>query len=144
MENKHGIGYYFKLISKSLETSLKIELTKYDITYQQFNILNYIFKNSDIDINQKMLENHFELSNATISGILKRLESKNLISREVSKKDHRDKIIKLSEDGNKIKYELLNSHIRKDELLLSGFDENEKEELCNYLLRIKNNIMEVL
>lgn len=144
MENKHGIGYYFKLISKSLEASFKKELLKNDITYQQFNILNYLFKNNDIDVNQKMLENHFELSNATISGILKRLEVKELIIREKSKKDHRDKIIKLSDKGNKIKYEFINNRIRNDEILLSGFSESEKEELGNYLSRIKNNIREVL
>ncbi len=144
MENKHGIGYYFKLISKSLESSFKKELLKNDITYQQFNILNYLFKNSDIEVNQKMLENHFELSNATISGILKRLEIKELIIREKSSKDHRDKIIKLSDKGNKIKYEFLSNRIRNDEILLSGFSEKEKEELGNYLSRVKNNIREVL
>ncbi len=144
MEPKHGIGYYFKLISKSLETLLKKDLAEYNLTLQQLNILIYLFKNSDNEINQKMVEEHFELSSPTISGILKRLEIKNLIARKVSSKDHRDKIICLSEKGSEIKEEIFQAMKKNDENILRGFSKIEKDELLDYLFRIKKNIEEVL
>lgn len=140
MEQKHGIGYYFKLIAKKLEANMQKELSKYDLTSQQLNILIYLLKHSECEINQKKLENHFELSNATVSGILKRLELKKLIKRETSKKDRRDKIIVLDEEGYKTKLDVLYMIKNSDEMILDGFSEEEIDQIMNYLLRIKKNI----
>lgn len=141
---KHGIGYYLKVISKTLETSLQNELAKNDLTYQQLNILIYLRKNIDINVNQKMIEEYFELSSATVSGILKRLEAKKLIIKKTSTEDHRDKYITLSDEGKKVEKEFFNHMKRNDEYVLKGFTKEEENQLIEYLSRIKKNIMEVL
>lgn len=141
---KHGIGYYLKTISRSYETSLQNDLLKHDLTYQQLNILIYLKKNSDKKINQKIIEEYFELSSATISGILKRLETKKLIVRETSIDDHRDKYIVLSDEGKKVEREFFDHMRKNDGYLLTGFTKEEEEQLIEYLSRIKKNIMEVL
>lgn len=62
------------------------EAARYDLTPAQASILMYLEK-ADHPVNQRELENYFRLSNPTVTGLMKRMEAKGFIRREISQAD---------------------------------------------------------
>ncbi|MGL4948750.1 MAG: MarR family winged helix-turn-helix transcriptional regulator [Anaeroplasmataceae bacterium] len=139
MNNKR-IGYYMKVISIANTKRISNSLKGSDLTCQQMEILIYIYKNSHLNIHQKEIENFYSFKASSISGILKRLEQNDFISK-VQGDDSRQKIIKLTEKSLSIMSEVEENRIKFDEQLLNGFSEKEISELRSYLERLKNNII---
>ncbi len=142
MTEEHGIGCYIKFIGKEFELRKEEQLKKYNLTSQQVNIIFYLAKHKNELINQKGLENVFSLSNATISGILKRLEQKNFIQRKFIN-SNKEKYIFLDQKGLDIEQDIINEVKNIEEKLLKGFTLDEKEKLINFFKRINENIKEV-
>ncbi len=61
----------------------------------QWMVLAYLVEHEEMEVTQKDIEHAIHRSRATVSGILDTLEKKGMISRSISKKDKRKKIIKL-------------------------------------------------
>jgi MarR family transcriptional repressor of mepA len=134
------LGYYIKLLQLNFEKGRNQALLEYNLTDSQFSVLMYLLRHNDKDINQKELEQHFQVSKATLSGILKRLEAKEFIFRESSGSDKRNKYIRITENGFRIKMQII-SKIEKQELkALAGFSDDEKLQFVSFLKRCRTNI----
>lgn len=146
--NKH-IGMILKNIHKRVVSELNKELMQFDITLMQKEVLMYIYYSQDEkDVFQKHIEEYFNSTNPTITGILNRLESKDLIKREISQMDGRYKKLTITEKGKllikkiselgpkKMEYKLTQklTTVEKDELerllslVLEGLEELEDDK----------------
>ena len=147
-KNKH-IGMILKNIHKRVVNELNKELMQFDITLMQSEVLRYIYCNQDQkDVFQKHIEEYFNSTNPTITGILNRLESKELIKREISEMDGRYKKLTITEKGRvliakmselgpkKIEYKLTHKLVSDEKnelerllsLVLEGLEELEEEK----------------
>lgn len=138
----YHVGYYIKKISNNFENSKRSNCEKYDITSQQTSILLYLFNHSDEKVNQKTLEQYYEISSATISGIITRMEAKNLIARIPNPDDKRDKLITLSVKGEETAKAIKKSILDLEAKIVKGFDDNEIKTLLSFLERMSMNIKE--
>lgn len=135
------LGYYVKKLSKQYEAFKNADLRDFDLTSQQFEIILFLYKHPEKN-NQKDIEDEFNITGATASGILKRLEIKNLILRKVSKTDCRFKEIEITNKGYDIINQIKMRMIENDDTLISGFSCEEYETLIGYLKRVMENIKE--
>lgn len=71
-------------------------------TPTQMKVLGYMIDNYGKEIYQKDLEEKLDLSRATISDVLKRMENNGLITRLQNENDVRSKRIILSDGANKV------------------------------------------
>ena len=139
MEVKDDIFFLVKHLSKCMELALDKEANKLGLTPQQARLLGFLVrrKNENISIRQIDIEERFQLSKSTVSGLVKRMESKNLIIKE--KKD-KDILILPSEEGIKIteifkeKANVIKDDIAKD------LTDKEKEQLIKTLHKLLDNI----
>jgi DNA-binding MarR family transcriptional regulator len=138
----YHVGYYIKKISNNFENSKRTNCEKYDITSQQTSILLYLFNHLDEKVNQKTLEHYYEISSATISGIITRMEAKNLIVRIPNPDDKRDKLITLSVKGEETANAIKKSILDLEAKIVKGFDDNEIKTLLSFLERMSMNIKE--
>ena len=139
MEVKDDIFFLVKHLSKCMELALDKEANKLGLTPQQARLLGFLVrrKNENISIRQIDIEERFQLSKSTVSGLVKRMESKNLIIKE--KKD-KDILILPSEEGIKIteifkeKANVIKDDIAKD------LTDKEKEQLIKTLHKLLENV----
>ena len=134
------LGFTFKQIHIAFESRCNKLLQKYDLTQSQMDVLVYLKHREDLTITQRDLEAGLRLKNPTVTGILNRLEEKNLITRETNLNDRRSKIIKMT-DKSKMVLEEGYMHIKELESeIIRGFSNEEKQELVELLNKVLNNL----
>lgn len=109
-------------------------------TPTQMRIIEYILKNNDKEIYQKDLEKVFNLTRATISGVLQTMERNNLIIRATSKKDSRTKVIKLSNKTYKIFEENKKRLALLENFITRGIDNREIDNFIKTIDKMKGNL----
>jgi|AKZA01.1.fsa_nt_gi Transcriptional regulators len=134
------LGIMIKRINTLFETEVNNILKKYDITKAQGDVLRYLNYHKNEKVSQRDIEKHFGISNPTVSGILNRLEVKDLIERKSCEKDARIKYITRTPKAEKL-YEKIRYNIKRKEAQLKvGLSAEEEEQLFDLLHRILENM----
>ena len=126
-----------KIIVRSLLDQEKLELLP---SPTQMQIIEYII-NSDEEVLQCDLEKAIKLRRATISGVLKTMEKKNLITRVISSKDARVKKIILSDKTKKMYLESKAKSEALEELITSNISDNEINIFLEVMNKMQENLM---
>jgi len=130
------IGGIIKKIEILLTAKSNRYLQKFNVTWSQAQILKYLAMhvaatNTKIgeptDVFQKDLEEFFGLSNPTVTGLLNRLEAKELVKRDTFAQDRRWKRLILTEKGYDVQEKSFEGFLKMEEELLSVFPRSEKD-----------------
>lgn len=135
------LGILLKLIHNAFEGSLNRKIENLDLTLSQAHILMYLKRSEKKEINQRDVESNFQLSNPTVTGILKRLEAKGFILRVPSLQDGRQKQILLTDKSESLYFDM-QQHVEKmEQELIKGISEEEIVVLKDILQKILVNLM---
>ena len=124
-----------KLALESDKQALAI-LAPIELTPSQFKIIKFLFWQGDTHIRQVDIEKHFSMTNPTVTGLLKNLEEKGWIRREVNPEDSRSKIICLTDAALARKEELYAYGEQIEEALIHDLTEKEREMLEKLLKKL--------
>ena len=105
----------------------------------EHRVLMHIAKSGVID-SQKALADHIGITPAAMTGVLKRLEKNGYIVRKHGS-DSRYNEIEITEKGNSIVKNTMETFDRVDKSLFYDFTEEELQGYISFLNKIKNNIM---
>lgn len=137
-EIKH-IGPLIKMLSNAVEQKINTDVQKMDLTSAQMFILHFICRNNDKGICQKDIEAEFELTHATVSGIIARLESKGFVECVNNGEDKRKKSIRATEKAFLCDCKIKKSIDETEAQLLKGLSDSQKEFLCSILFQMLEN-----
>lgn len=140
MHKTDTLGVMIKKIHNTFRTEINNILKKYDITNTQADVLRYLHVHKNEKVSQRDIENYFGTSNPTVSGILNRLECKDLIERKCSDEDARVKYIFETEKAEELHKRLRHNLDYNEAQLKAGLTEEEEEQLFYLLNRILQNI----
>lgn len=140
MCQNEDIGFYFKLISKKMDKHMNEGLKKYDLTKTQRDVLGYLHHTDKNPVIQKDIEEHFHISNPTVTGILNRLEQKGFIKRENDSKDKRVRTIVLTQKEQTLHEDIENGIRDMESRFDSVLGNKKKEELLEILKIIAQDI----
>ena len=87
--------------SNALVRAYRPLLQPLGLTYPQYVLMMSLWQRDGVSI--KELARHTKFDAATLTPMLKRLESKNMIALVSSEQDERSKIVSLTSDGEKLK-----------------------------------------
>lgn len=111
--------------SSHLSSIYRPLLDPLDLTYTQFIVLMALWEEDAISISQ--LAKRVKLSKATMTPLLKRLEQKQLIQRQVLSENERQKNITLTEDGKKLS--LNSKEITENAFCATGLTKKQASDL---------------
>ena len=98
----HPIGRELKLLASRFESIAGSELSPLGITAAQAQLLIILDNSTDTLMPQKKLEKAIGASQASVAGIISRLEAKELISCKRDGEDRRIQLIAITEKGNEL------------------------------------------
>lgn len=122
--------------SKELIKKYKPVLDKFDLTYTQYLVMLVLWE--DNSINVKTLGERLMLDSGTLTPLLKKMESKGYVKREVNDKDERNLVISLTEVGKNLKEKC--SSVPKEVGKCLNLNENEAIILYSLLYKVIGNI----
>ena len=133
----------FRLINDYIRRGSRKVLADADLTRPQFHtLLHLAFHDNDMSIGH--LCQHMNLSSATMTGIIDRLEARELVQRVRDTKDRRVIRIQITEQGHKVLECTYQGRINLFENALSVLDEGEKEKLYVLLEKFYGGLSEYI
>ncbi len=140
MPDTKPIGPLLRIIHTAIDQQINVRVQEMELTSAQLFVLHYIIRNSDRDVYQKDIEKHFELSHATVAGIIARLESKGFLISIPSERDKRFKRLCATEKAMCCDQQMGKNIEQIEQLILNGFSAEETKQLHLYLDRILANL----
>lgn len=89
--------------SREIVKRYKPYLDKIDLTYTQYIVMMVLWEKKQVNV--KELGEALYLDSGTLTPLLKKLESKGLVSRTRSEKDERNLVVSITEKGENLKDE---------------------------------------
>lgn len=120
---------------------LEKEVRQTGVYRSQHQILMFLANNPQAS--QKEIAEFLGVSTATIAVTLKKLEKAGYILRTPDPKDNRCNQIHLSRKGEEIVTQSHEIFYRVEEAMFLGFDDDEKEKLKNFFVRICENLEKI-
>lgn len=123
-----------KQISSKFESCMGISQSRHDILYQLYQV---------DEMSQTALQKEVKIDGAAITRHLKQLEAIGMIIRRKDPDDNRFTLVSLSGHGRE---QIIASQAEKARFvtsMLKDFNEKERKELTDMLIRIQQNISEV-
>lgn len=140
MKKIHRYGMYLKRIHLDIEKEIHTKLSAYNLTKSQLDILNYLDQHPNQMTCQKDLQNYLHVSNATINGLVNRLEQNGYIYRITNSEDKRMVSIHPTEKANQIKDLFLTTIYNLEQKMMAHIAPDKQEELVNLLEQMIQNI----
>lgn len=141
--NPNSIFYNIKELEKHIIKSIipnSLGESCNKATPTQIRIIGYILDNPNRDIYQKDLESKLNLSRATISDVLKRMEKKELIRREINPYDVRSKKIILGDKAKNFFEEKKQAFIQIENIALKDIPKEDLKTFQKVLNKMLDNI----
>lgn len=139
MESKDYFGLRFKQLSCAFDNTLQRVAAQYELTASQACMLIYVSR-AEHKVNQRELEKYFQLSNPTVTGLMKRMEAKGFLERVTSPEDGRYKYIILTPKAMKISAQVADDLTRLEEQVREGMTPEEVELFLSLLNRAMQNV----
>lgn len=132
------IAILLKVTAKEMEQSFSDRAAQLGLTAAQMHVLHFVCLRSG-EICQRDVEERFDLTHATVSGILCRLQSKGFIRTEPGL-DKRRKTVHATDKARACDGRMHAYIEENNKNMLAGFTEAELERLRADLLRILDNL----
>lgn len=124
-------------IAHHIKMNLDEKLSNQDLTVSQFKVLSYLWHHDSHRVNQKQIYDFLEIKPSSMTKLIRILESKGLIRKEVDPEDCRNSIIKLTERGLENKRICIENIKQTEGHLLQELSSEERELLIQLLVKIK-------
>lgn len=139
MEIFESHGFILNRLSNSASTLLENRLRSlYDITLSQWAVISILGEKEGISSSEIQKIVHIKVSSA--SGILSRMEKKELLLRVENPKDKREVNLYLSEKAKKLRPDIIKTVKEFNRECLAGFSKEEKELFRNMIDRAFENV----
>lgn len=129
-----------KLLSEIIEKKANSVLKDYDITIGQARVLVSLYYSENQECSLKELESIFHTAQATIAGIVSRLEDKELLVGFSEPHDRRIKKVRLTKAGEELVNKAQEKVYDMETWLTSNLEENESKELIRLLYKVYDTI----
>ena len=132
-------GHMLRVLHWCTDQTMTGALAQMDLTAAQGHIMGYLAHSPNPPCSRD-IEEAFQLSHPTVSGLLSRLEKKGFIEFRPDEKDRRCKRIHMLPKGQAC-IELMHRTIREnEERIVQGFSDEEKAQFASLLERAISNM----
>ena len=123
MQLKDCINFQLTKVQKSVFTYFKDSLAKFDVTPSQYALMSLLWDGDELSPSH--IASELGLDNSSITGLLNRMESKELIKRVYSDEDRRSVSIKITDKGMALKDGITRTIEDSNVVMLDGITPEE-------------------
>jgi len=135
------INFQLTNTQKSVFTYFKDSLAKFDVTPSQYALMSLLWDGEELSPSH--IAQELDLDASSITGLLNRMESKELIQRVYSDEDRRGVTIKITEKGMTLKKGITKTIEECNHRVLEGITPEEDEVLRSCIAKLHENAVEL-
>ena len=132
-------GHLIRVLENCTDQAMNNALASMDLTAAQGHIMGFI-THREIPPCARDIEEAFQLSHPTVSGLLSRLEQKGFIEMRPDEQDRRCKRIYILPRGLELNETMHQTIHATEEELVQGFTQEEKDQFAALLRRAIDNL----
>lgn len=135
MELKECINFLLTTAQHTVFQYLSQQLAPYDITPSQYGVLNCLWMNGGTCLPRQIAE-LLCLETSTVSGILDRMQKKELIDRTINPDNRREILVIITSKGDALKEPVFQVIDQVNEDVLKGFNREQSDIIRSSLKQI--------
>lgn len=135
MELKECINFLLTTAQHTVFQYLSQQLAPYDITPSQYGVLNCLWMNGGTCLPRQIAE-LLCLETSTVSGILDRMQKKELIDRTINPDNRREILVIITSKGNALREPVFQVIDQVNEDVLKGFNREQSDIIRSSLKQI--------
>ena len=132
-------GHLLRILHWCTDLSMTNALGEMELTAAQGHIMGFLAHRKQPPCS-KDIEEAFQLSHPTVSGLLARLEKKGFIEFRPDPEDRRCKLIYVMPKGQECNEKIHNTILNNEERIVQGFTEEEQMQFATFLERAIDNM----
>lgn len=132
-------GHMFRILHCAISQTVTQAMMEMELTSAQGRIMGFLAMQKDPPC-AKDIEENFNLSHPTVSGILARLEKKDFIEFRPDQQDKRCKRIYMLPKGTDCNERIYRTIQENEGLIVRGFSQEEMAQFADLLTRAANNL----
>lgn len=132
-------GHMFRILHCAISQTVTQAMMEMELTSAQGRIMGFLAMQKDPPC-AKDIEENFNLSHPTVSGILSRLEKKDFIEFRPDQQDKRCKRIYMLPKGADCNERIYRTILENEGLIVRGFSQEEMAQFADLLTRAANNL----
>ena len=132
-------GHWVRILHCCTDQIMSAALAKMDLTASQSRVMGYLAHQKEPPCAHDV-EEEFQLSHPTVSGILSRLEKKGFIEFRSDPRDRRCKRIYVLPKGREFDEQIHQVIRENEERIVRGFTEEERRQFVSFLERAIRNM----
>lgn len=136
---QHHYGKLIRVLQNCTDHAMTTALASMDLTAAQGHIMGFIIHRKTPPC-PRDIEEAFQLSHPTVSGILSRLEQKGFIEFRPDESDRRCKRIHLLPKGRQLQETMHRTILSTEARLVEDFTDEEKQQFAALLARAIDNL----
>lgn len=138
MRNDESLGFIISALGRKLNQGLTLRFQPYDITAEQWSVLNKL--SEEDGISQRELSLRSEKDPTNVTRILDQLERKGWVRREANPEDRRSFRTYVTESGRRLNQLLAPQEAEFVQAATAKLSDNELAVLRHALLQINKNV----
>lgn len=138
------IGPHVRRLDHLIVQSINRGFEALDLTSTQSHVLRYLSEHEDRVVYPRDIERRFGLTHPTVSGVLQRLEAKQLICCTADPDDRRCKRVTLTDEARQYLQEISRFFSTLEQVILRGMSDEEVRMFYCLLDRSSNNLIEFM
>ena len=134
--NQDKVAIWLKFVNLECDKLSFEILEPHGLTLTQYKVLKFLLINPQGTIRQVDIEEHFYISNPTVTRVLQNLEKKGMIERRSNPNDNRSKVICLTEHAKSMADLLYKLGDELEERITGNLTQKDKQDLLRLLKKI--------
>ncbi|MBR1417991.1 MAG: MarR family transcriptional regulator [Synergistaceae bacterium] len=134
--NQDKVAIWLKFVNLECDKLSFEILEPHGLTLTQYKVLKFLLINPQGTIRQVDIEEHFYISNPTVTRVLQNLEKKGMIERRSNPNDNRSKVICLTEQAKSMADLLYKLGDELEERITGNLTQKDKQDLLRLLKKI--------
>lgn len=137
-------GYLVHDVSRIRRTVMDLLMRPYGITRSQWSVLSTLSRAGNDGMMQVDLARLMEVGKVTVGGLIDRLEASGHVERRADANDRRAKRVFITEQGFDVIGLMIELAATMNRRILEGVSDPDREVCEDVLLRVKQNLKDVL
>ena len=131
--NQDKVAIWLKFVNLECDKLSFEILEPHGLTLTQYKVLKFLLINPQGTIRQVDIEEHFYISNPTVTRVLQNLEKKGMIERRSNPNDNRSKVICLTEQAKSMADLLYKLGDELEDRITGNLTQKDKQDLLRVL-----------